>query len=104
MVVRTKADIEHIREAVASRLEPIGRKVAAVVNYDNFSISPELLDDYVAMVRSIVERYYLNVTRYTTSAFTRARLGAALEGAHVASHLYEGPEAALGGLNVKQGS
>jgi propionate CoA-transferase len=104
MVVRTKADIEHVREAVVSRLEPIGRKVAAVVNYDNFSISPELLDDYVAMVRSIVERYYLNVTRYTTSAFMRARLGAALEGAHVASHLYEGPEAALGGLNVKQGS
>ena len=104
MVVRTKADIEHIREAVDSRLAPIGRKVAAVVNYDNFSISPELLDDYVAMVRSIVERYYLNVTRYTTSAFMRARLGAALEGVHVASHLYEGPEAALGGLNVKQGS
>jgi propionate CoA-transferase len=104
LVVRTKGDIERIREAVDSRLGPIGRKVAAVVNYDNFSISPELLDPYVEMVRSIVERYYLDVTRYTTSAFIRARLGAALEGAHVAAHLYEGPEGALVGLNVKQGS
>jgi propionate CoA-transferase len=104
MVVRNKADIERIRDAVESRLQPIGRKVAAVVNYDNFSISPEMLDGYVEMVRSIVDRYYLDVTRYTTSAFIRAKLGAALEGAHVASHLYEGPEAALVGLNVKQGS
>jgi propionate CoA-transferase len=101
MVVRTKADIEHIREAVEARLEPIGNKVAAVVNYDNFSISPELLDAYVEMVRALVERYYVDVTRYTTSAFTRARLGAALEGANVAPHLYESSEEALGGLNVK---
>jgi propionate CoA-transferase len=101
MVVRSRADIEHIREVVESRLEPIGRKVAAVVNYDNFNISPELLDGYVEMVRAIIERHYLDVTRYTTSAFMRSRLGAALEGAHLAPHLYEGPEAALGGLNVK---
>jgi propionate CoA-transferase len=104
LVIRTKADIEHIRNAVESRLEPLGRKVAAVVNYDNFSISPELLDAYVETVRSIVERYYLDVTRYTTSAFLRARLGAALEGGHVAPHLYESPEKALGGLNVTQAS
>ena len=103
MVVRTRADIEHIREAVSARLAPIGHKVACVVNYDNFSISPELLDGYVEMVRWIVERYYVNVTRYTTSAFMRARLGAALEGAHVAPHLYEGAEAALVGLDVERG-
>jgi len=73
--------------AVESRLEPLGHKVAAIVNYDNFSITPEMLDEYAGMVRSIVERYYLDVTRYTTSTFTRAKLGAALEGARVASHL-----------------
>jgi propionate CoA-transferase len=104
MVVRTKADIEHIREAVEARLRPIGRKVAAVVNYDNFSITPELLDGYALMVRSLVEKHYLDVTRYTTSAFMRAKLGAALESAHVAAHLYESPEEALGRLKVEQGS
>jgi propionate CoA-transferase len=103
LVIRTKADIERIRKAVESRLEPLGRKVAAVVNYDNFSISPELMDAYVETVRSLVERYYVDVTRYTTSAFMRARLGAALEGGHVAPHLYESPEKALGGLNLNQG-
>ena len=103
MVIRSEADIEQLRVAVGSRLDPLGHKVACVVNYDNFSISPELLDDYVAMVRSLVERYYLDVTRYTTSAFMRARLGAALEAAHVAAHLYERPEEALGGLSVKPG-
>ena len=104
MVVRTRADIEHIREAVEARVKPIGRKVAVVVNYDNFSISPELLDGYAVMVRSLVERHYLDVTRYTTSAFMRAKLGAALEGAHVAAHLYESSEEALGRLKVEKGS
>jgi len=65
---------------VESRLEPLGHKVAAIVNYDNFSITPEMLDEYAGMVRSIVERYYLDVTRYTTSTFTRAKLGAAWKG------------------------
>src|SRR4051812_39967185 len=100
MAIRTRADIEHIREAVEARLEPIGNKVAAVVNYDNFSISPELLDAYVEMVRTLVERYYVDVTRYTTSAFTRARLGAALEGKNLAPQLYESSEQALVGLKL----
>ena len=101
MVIRTKADVEQVRRAVESRLEPLGHKVAAIVNYDNFSITPEMLDEYAGMVRSIVERYYLDVTRYTTSTFTRAKLGAALEGARVASHLYESPAEALAGLGPR---
>jgi len=101
MVIRTKADVEQVRRAVESRLEPLGHKVAAIVNYDNFSITPEMLDEYAAMVRTVVERYYLDVTRYTTSTFTRAKLGAALEGARVASHLYQSPAEALAGLNKR---
>ena len=100
VTIRTKGDIEHVREAVEARLERIGRKVAAIVNYDNFSIVPELLDAYVEMVRRLVERHYLDVTRYTSSTFHRARLAAALEGGHVASRLYETPEGALAGLNA----
>jgi propionate CoA-transferase len=101
MAIRTKADIEHIREAVESRLRPLGHKVPAVVNYDNFSITPELLDPYVSMVRGLVERHYTDVTRYTTSTFTRARLGAALESGRVASHLYESSSEALAGLDPR---
>jgi len=98
MTIRTRADIENLRRAVESRLAPVGHKVAAVVNYDNFSISPELVDEYVETVRGIVERHYTDVTRYTTSTFTRARLGTALAGGRDAPHLYDSKAEALAGL------
>lgn len=89
LAVRSREDIERIRAAVGGTLEPLGRKVFAIVNYDNFSITPELLQEYMDMVRDVVQRYYLGVTRYTTSAFLRARLGDALRERDLAPHLYE---------------
>lgn len=65
--LRSRADIDAIARIVEARLAPLGRKVYAIVNYDNFSILPELLDDYSAMVRSLVDRFYVGVSRYTTS-------------------------------------
>ncbi len=73
--VRNSADIDRILAAVESRLAPIGHKVAAIVNYDRFSIAPELIDDYTAMVKGIMDRHYTDVTRYTSSTFLRAKLG-----------------------------
>ncbi|WP_300453092.1 acyl CoA:acetate/3-ketoacid CoA transferase [Accumulibacter sp.] len=75
--VRSAQDIERIRQAVEWRLAPIGHQVAAIVNYDRFSITPELIDDYTGMVKSLMERYYSAVTRYTSSTFLRAKLGEA---------------------------
>ena len=89
LAVRSHADIERIRAAVGDKIEPLGRKVFAIVNYDNFSITPELLQEYMDMVRDVVQRYYLGVTRYTTSAFLRARLGDALRERDLTPHLYE---------------
>ncbi|WP_295992064.1 acyl CoA:acetate/3-ketoacid CoA transferase [Rugamonas sp.] len=71
------ATITAIADMVAARLAPLGRKVAAIINYDNFSIAPDLMDDYVAMVDGLTERYYSKVTRYTHSTFMRACLGRA---------------------------
>jgi len=62
---------------VAELLAPLGRKVPAVINYDNFSVAPDLLDDYVAAVNGLAERYYSKVTRYAHSTFMRASLGRA---------------------------
>ncbi|MBI5108757.1 MAG: hypothetical protein HZA62_08405 [Rhodocyclales bacterium] len=73
--VRSRLDIERILAAVESRLAPIGHKVAAIVNYDRFSIAPELIDAYTAMVKGIMDRHYTNVTRYTSRTFLRVRLG-----------------------------
>ncbi|MCX7163285.1 MAG: acyl CoA:acetate/3-ketoacid CoA transferase [Betaproteobacteria bacterium] len=73
--VRSAADIGRILQAVEARLTPIGHKVAAIVNYDRFSIAPELIDDYTGMVKGVMDRHYTDVTRYTSSTFLRARLG-----------------------------
>ena len=62
---------------VAERLAPLGRKVPAVINYDNFSIAPDLMDLYVTSVNQLAERYYSKVTRYAHSTFMRASLGRA---------------------------
>lgn len=76
--VRNPDDIARIEAAVEAVLQPIGHKVRAVVNYDRFSIVPELIDAYIAMVKGVVERHYHDVTRYTSSSFLRMKLGEAL--------------------------
>jgi propionate CoA-transferase len=73
-VVDSPDDIEAIENEVAHRVEPIGRRVDVVVNYDHFTIRPELVDAYGAMVDRLTERYYRRVTRYAASGFLKARL------------------------------
>jgi propionate CoA-transferase len=68
------ADIEEIEAAVARVVEPLDRRVDVVVNYDHFSIRPELVDAYSAMVDRLTERFYARVTRYAASGFLKARL------------------------------
>jgi propionate CoA-transferase len=87
--VRTSAEIAQIRHMVAERLLPLGHKVPAIVNYDRFSILPELLDAYSAMVQDLTDRFYSGVTRYTTSGFLRIKLGDALRRRQLAPHIYE---------------
>lgn len=87
--IRSKATIAEIETAVTGKLAPLGRKVYTVVNYDNFEILPELVDPYTDMVKSVVDRFYIGVTRYTTSAFLRMKIGDALKNRGVAPHIYE---------------
>ncbi|MFB9263865.1 acyl CoA:acetate/3-ketoacid CoA transferase [Bradyrhizobium erythrophlei] len=100
--LRSRADIDAIARAVEGKLAGLGRRVYAIVNYDNFSILPELLDDYSAMVGSLTERFYSGVSRYTTSGFLRIKLGEALEKRGVAAHIFESAaEAQLDWRNVE---
>ena len=96
--VRSGDDIERIRAAVEDKLAPVGHKVYAIVNYDRFDIAPELEDDYIGMVKGVVERHYHDVTRYTSSTFVRMKLGEALARRQVAPHLYGSETEARGGL------
>ncbi len=92
--LRTRSDIRNIEKAVAEKIAPLGHKVYAIVNYDNFSIVPELLDEYSAMVRSLTDRFYSGVSRYTTSGFLRMKLGEALQNRGIAPHIFESAEEA----------
>jgi len=87
--IRSKDDIARVEQAVDECLKQVGHRVFAVVNYDRFAILPELVDDYIAMVKGVVERHYHDVTRYTSNTFLRVKLGEALEKRKVAAHLYE---------------
>ena len=92
--LRSRADIDAIAKAVEAKLGGLNRRVYAIVNYDNFSIVPELLDEYSAMVRSLTDRFYSGVSRYTTSGFLRIKLGEALEKRGVAAHIFESAQEA----------
>src|SRR6266851_2707205 len=94
LVVKTIDDVEAIRTLVAAHLSPLPRKVYVIVNYDNFTILPDVLDAYTTMVKDVVERFYSGVTRYTTSGFLRMKLGEALQQRNVAPHIYESAEEA----------
>ncbi len=95
MEVKTKDDIEAIRRQVESTLAPLGRKVATVVNYDNFSVPFDLSDDYASMVRDVVERFYVSVSRYSTSAFMRMMIGMKMSRHGVSPEVYRGEAEAL---------
>ena len=71
--------IDEVEQQLVALLEPLellGERVAAVVNYDSFSIQPRLIDDYSAMVQRLSARFYRRVTRYGTGSFLKARLEA----------------------------
>ncbi len=99
--VRTEKDVQDIAHAAVELCRPIGKKIGVVVNYDSFQIDENVVDAYAAMVQDLSDRYYTYVSRYTTSAFMRLKLGEALEGRGLAAHIYETPREAID--SAKQG-
>jgi len=74
LAVDQVSDISDIEQHLTTLLEPLGQRVAVVVNYDNCSILTPLMDDYSAMVNRLSDRFYSRVTRYGTGGFLKARL------------------------------
>lgn len=87
--IKTRQDIREIRELVETMLKPLGKKVYTIVNYDNFYIRPDLEEEYTALIKFLMDNYYENATRFTTSAFLRMKLGEALKKRQVSPHIYE---------------
>ncbi|MDQ1278735.1 MAG: propionate CoA-transferase [Thermodesulfobacteriota bacterium] len=93
LYVRSSEQIKRIQLHVEKMLKPLGKKVLTIVNYDNFNILPELVEEYAEMVKHVMQ-FYEKVTRYTTSTFLRMKLGDELAKREVAPHLYESKEEA----------
>ena len=87
--VKTPDMVEAVREKVRAICEPLGQKVYAIVNYEGFVLDRAVEDAYVDMVRDAVDRYYIGVTRFTTSSFMRAKLGEALSRRNLSPHVFE---------------
>ena len=102
LAVNDDDTIATIEREVERLLEPLGRPVYAIVNYDNFTIAPHLVERYTEMICGLSERFYERVTRYTTSAFLRLKLGDALERRADAPHIYENRKDALSHLLDEQ--
>jgi propionate CoA-transferase len=102
--IKSLDDVEKIRSIVVERLSSLGRRVYAIVNYDNFGILPDVLDAYSDMVKWLMDNLYSGATRYTTSGFLRVKLGESLEQRGVAPHIYESAEEAQQHLKELEGS
>jgi propionate CoA-transferase len=92
--VKSQDDIRDIANMVEKILMPVGKRVYTIVNYDNFTITPDLVDEYTEMVKQLVDQYYHAVTRYTTSTFLRMKIGDALKKRNLSPHIYESKEEA----------
>lgn len=91
--VRSAEDLNLIRNRVEQLCAPLDHRVDVIANYDGTRIDPEIEDDYVAMVKSLEDRFYEKVTRYSGSAFMRMKLGDAFR-RDSAPHIFERAEAA----------
>lgn len=92
--VRTSKDVRDIRDAVEPRMQAVGKRMRAVVNYDNFVIDEDVMDEYADLVKYVESNYYTSVHRYTTSAFLRLKLGKELSDRQLSPRIYETVEEA----------
>ena len=69
------AEVEKLECYLESYFSKLGKKVKAVVNYDNFSVSPAAESAYFEILRKNQEKYFLSSARYSTDAFFRRKVG-----------------------------
>jgi propionate CoA-transferase len=87
--VQNQADVEAIREGVFAIFARVGRRFSAIINYDSSDIAPDMADEWFSMAADVEQKCYDHVSRYTTSAFMRLKLGDALSRRNVAPHIFE---------------
>jgi propionate CoA-transferase len=94
-VVRHAEDVEHVRASLLKHLSAREKKVPAIVNYEGFTVLPDALDAYVDMAQEVALAHYSSVSRYTTAAFLRAKLGRAFQQRGMVPHIFGSERDAL---------
>ncbi len=94
LAIESKAEIGAIRTHVENLVGGLEIKVKTIVNYDNFSVAPHLVDDYADLVKELMQHYYAGVTRYSTNAFHRLELARTLESRRIRPQIYHSREQA----------
>jgi propionate CoA-transferase len=87
--IATRDDVDRMHNVLDVYYRPLPAGFSVVVNYDNFRLDDRLAERYYGMIRSLHERYNYTVTRYTTSAFLRTKLGEGLNRRGMAPHVFE---------------
>ena len=88
--IRSREDVERIRRRVEALCAGQTRPVDVIVNYDHTRVDEEVAGLYADMVADLEARFYGRVSRYSSSAFTRMKLGRTLRSR--APHLFETAE------------
>ncbi len=86
--VRNAADVALIKARVEGLCEGRAGPVDVIVNYDGFRVDEEVETAYAEMVADLERRFYRTVSRYSSSAFTRMKMGGALRRS-ASPHLFE---------------
>ena len=87
--IRTRDDVDRMHHVLDVYYRPLSAGFSVVVNYDNFRLDDRLAERYFGMIRGLSERYGYTVTRYTTSAFLRTKLGDGLSRRGMTAHVFE---------------
>ena len=88
MRLQSRQDAAELAEFLEDRLSQYGRRLNAIVNYDNFTLDPAAAQRYWEMVRHNTATYFHTLTRYSTNAFYRHQLREHFAGAHLEQRIY----------------
>jgi propionate CoA-transferase len=94
MRVRDAEDVATIVAAVDRLLEPLGKRVNSIVNYEGFTVDDEAMQAYMDAVTYVEKKYYLKVSRFTNSGYLRIKLGKELQTRQVSARVFETREEA----------
>lgn len=93
--IETIKDAYELSRRLEAAVSAVGKKVHAIVNFDNFHLNSSAADTFFELVQDHQERHFLSSTRYSTNAFFRHQLGHDFDRASLARSIYRSFDEAI---------